>query len=47
MMILNGPSIPLLVLIDTMQCSGASCDEDFTCSLPFGCDEYGQYSTVD
>jgi hypothetical protein len=37
MILLNGSSTPLLVLIDAMICNEASCDSEFSCSVPFKC----------
>ena len=44
MMILNGPSIPLLVLIGAEQCNVATCDDGHSCSTPFRCE--GGYTNV-
>ncbi len=41
-----GPLIPLLVLVGDQQCSGATCDEGFTCSTPFGCEDYIQIASI-
>ena len=38
MTLLNGPSIPLLVLIDAQICKEAACDSGFSCNTPFECD---------